>query len=437
MTPTTALQALKQLLAVTDSDKISHEEVLRMANDGDAFWAAIRDARAALSAPAQDAPIDMVLHCPACGRQHIDAREYQHGDHTAQNEHAAWEWNNPPHRSHLCHGCGHIWRPADVPTNGVTAVKTKGKADSPIISRAASVAPAQDAQAGLIGDCVASECAARTQPATPAEQEDPLACAEAVLDDYAASIPLAQTEFDCIGDYITAVVGAIRAPAADWLAWVAEDGYRTDAERSAATLLLPLVRTAPAQGAAATFTRLVSACQLAASTVYEHAPSDTRDQFERALSDAERALLADHFVGVNKMVMPAVDAAATVPLGELATEWIAGRAETYASVYPYSTLAEAYQAGAEFSLRSRILQATATPPAPQAVPLTDAAELLQALKKAHEAIDVLAAMVITLDKSFRPTESPIWPSMVAVNAAIVKAEAAGIGTTATKEQSNG
>src|SRR5574340_600312 len=23
-------------------------------------------------------------------------------------------WDNPPHRSHLCHGCGHIWRPADV-----------------------------------------------------------------------------------------------------------------------------------------------------------------------------------------------------------------------------------------------------------------------------------------------------------------------------------
>lgn len=40
----------------------------------------------------------------------------------------------PVHRSHLCRpedgGCGHIWRPADVPTNGVDAIKTKGKADS-------------------------------------------------------------------------------------------------------------------------------------------------------------------------------------------------------------------------------------------------------------------------------------------------------------------
>lgn len=42
----------------------------------------------------------------------------------------------PDHRSHLCRpedgGCGHIWRPADVPTNGVAAVKTKGQNDSPI-----------------------------------------------------------------------------------------------------------------------------------------------------------------------------------------------------------------------------------------------------------------------------------------------------------------
>ncbi|ULQ46980.1 hypothetical protein JN531_001530 [Flagellatimonas centrodinii] len=64
--------------------------------------------------------IDMVLHCPKCGLQHIDGAD------------DSCDWDNPPHRSHLCHGCGHIWRPADVPTNGVPAVATKGKADSPI-----------------------------------------------------------------------------------------------------------------------------------------------------------------------------------------------------------------------------------------------------------------------------------------------------------------
>lgn len=77
-------------------------------------------------------PIDMVLHCPACGLQHVDAPDHRTPD-----------WNNPPHRSHLCHGCGHIWRPADVPTNGVQAVQTKGKADSPI------AAPKPDTEAAL------------------------------------------------------------------------------------------------------------------------------------------------------------------------------------------------------------------------------------------------------------------------------------------------
>lgn len=88
-------------------------------------------------APAAQAsePIDMVLHCPACGLQHVDAPEAGSGYDLSGPDDAEtrWsnpEWTNPPHRSHLCHGCGHIWRPADVATNGVAAVKTKGKADS-------------------------------------------------------------------------------------------------------------------------------------------------------------------------------------------------------------------------------------------------------------------------------------------------------------------
>jgi hypothetical protein len=63
-------------------------------------------------------PIDMVLPCPVCGMLHIDAPEPDKG------------WDNPPHKSHLCHGCGAIWRPADVPTNGVATVKTRGEKDT-------------------------------------------------------------------------------------------------------------------------------------------------------------------------------------------------------------------------------------------------------------------------------------------------------------------
>lgn len=76
--------------------------------------------------------IDMILHCPACGMKHIDGPEpgkLISGGPNAGRVRSGW--NNRPHRSHLCHGCGHIWRPADVPTNGVAAIKTKGNDDSP------------------------------------------------------------------------------------------------------------------------------------------------------------------------------------------------------------------------------------------------------------------------------------------------------------------
>lgn len=79
------------------------------------------EARAALTAYRSGnppAPIPMVLHCPKCGEQHVDAPEPEAG------------WHNPPHRSHKCHYCGTIWRPADVPTNGGQAVATRGSADT-------------------------------------------------------------------------------------------------------------------------------------------------------------------------------------------------------------------------------------------------------------------------------------------------------------------
>ena len=73
---------------------------------------------------AEPTPINMILHCPNCGEQHIDAPDKP--IHPIIGK----AWDNPPHRSHLCHYCNHIWRPADVPTNGVAKIKTKGKNDS-------------------------------------------------------------------------------------------------------------------------------------------------------------------------------------------------------------------------------------------------------------------------------------------------------------------
>jgi hypothetical protein len=78
-------------------------------------------------------PIDMVLHCPNCGAQHIDREETI----TEYNERLAdgftsERWMNPAHRSHQCQKCMFVWRPADVCTNGVGDVSTQGLYDSEI-----------------------------------------------------------------------------------------------------------------------------------------------------------------------------------------------------------------------------------------------------------------------------------------------------------------
>jgi rubredoxin len=51
--------------------------------------------------------IPMVLHCPECGKQHLDEGV----------------WETREHRTHQCQHCGHLWRPnAELPTCGVTVL---------------------------------------------------------------------------------------------------------------------------------------------------------------------------------------------------------------------------------------------------------------------------------------------------------------------------
>lgn len=95
------------------------------------------------------APIDMVLHCPECGFQHIDAPN------------PARDWNNPPHRSHECQRCGVVWRPADVETNGVAAVQTRGRCDT--WPKAETVQEKCSQLQKLIADRLAEGQAAREQ----------------------------------------------------------------------------------------------------------------------------------------------------------------------------------------------------------------------------------------------------------------------------------
>lgn len=48
-------------------------------------------------------PVPMLLHCPVCNARHVDVGEF----------------STKLHHTHACQNCGHVWRPAIVPTTGV------------------------------------------------------------------------------------------------------------------------------------------------------------------------------------------------------------------------------------------------------------------------------------------------------------------------------
>jgi hypothetical protein len=64
-------------------------------------------------------PIEIVIHCPECGEQHIDEPVVSLG------------WTNPPHRTHLCEFCGITWRPCSRHTVGVASVPQGPKSTWP------------------------------------------------------------------------------------------------------------------------------------------------------------------------------------------------------------------------------------------------------------------------------------------------------------------
>lgn len=97
-------------------------------------------------------PIDMIIFCPVCGTQHVDEpepdsctcshRRDKHdptlddggpacfGEPDCPCERFVVAWDNPPHKSHLCHGCSTVFRFADVATNGVATIKSIGVNDT-------------------------------------------------------------------------------------------------------------------------------------------------------------------------------------------------------------------------------------------------------------------------------------------------------------------
>src|SRR4051812_11300335 len=71
--------------------------------------------------------IDMLLFCPRCQKQHIDAadtkKKYKNGCHDSWGGESGGEnpagWTTPPHATHTCRYCGLLWRPSNANTNGV------------------------------------------------------------------------------------------------------------------------------------------------------------------------------------------------------------------------------------------------------------------------------------------------------------------------------
>jgi hypothetical protein len=59
--------------------------------------------RTELKPPEPPPPVPMLLWCPECGERHLDVGDFA----------------TKPHHTHACQYCGHVWRPAIVPTVGV------------------------------------------------------------------------------------------------------------------------------------------------------------------------------------------------------------------------------------------------------------------------------------------------------------------------------
>src|SRR5271165_3502595 len=70
-------------------------------------------------------PVPCLLRCPECNGAHVDAPE-PHDPECSWHSKAhgptpcdCGAWTNPPHKTHLCNFCGHLWRPFPFATTGV------------------------------------------------------------------------------------------------------------------------------------------------------------------------------------------------------------------------------------------------------------------------------------------------------------------------------
>ena len=152
---------------------------------------AVLELRASQPATAPVVPATLyveVRECPDCG--HIDVND--DSDQSACN---TCEWSGPSPKEDHCPGCG---RDGTM----TSACPECGHRTTLLAERHLQVAAAPAAPV------VPQPAAQQGEADRDAEAE--LICAEDVLDGYAAGLDLKQTHFDCVGDYIKAVVERLR-----------------------------------------------------------------------------------------------------------------------------------------------------------------------------------------------------------------------------------
>lgn len=87
-------------------------------------------------------PVEIVFSCPQCCEPHVDEARPWICETCGLPEPGCTcvtfaAWLNPPHKSHRCERCNHVWRPSDVQTNGVKETRTKGQRDGNAVPTAA------------------------------------------------------------------------------------------------------------------------------------------------------------------------------------------------------------------------------------------------------------------------------------------------------------
>lgn len=133
-----ALRERASLKYLPDPPKIEGLDLIAALSKVWGYAYACRDI-AVLFAQQAGEPAAMLLYCPRCQKQHIDAPEPES------------DWTNPPHATHTCGGCGLNWRPSNINTVGVAEIECLEPKHA---ERIAATAPQPGVREGMLLDAL-------------------------------------------------------------------------------------------------------------------------------------------------------------------------------------------------------------------------------------------------------------------------------------------